>query len=51
METATITILVPKYLREEFKIVAAKKRKSMTDILLETIRREVNEDKKNEIKR
>ena len=45
MKSKTITILVPAELRLAFKMVALKQEKTMTDILLELIKKIVKEDK------
>ena len=44
MKTKTITIKVPEKLRAAFKMVALKQDKTMTDILLECVKREVEKD-------
>ena len=46
MKTTTITIKIPEDLRAAFKMAALKQAKTMTDILLETVKREVEKDKK-----
>jgi len=48
MKTKTITIKVPADLRAAFKMVALKQDKTMTDILLETVQKVVEEDIRNE---
>ena len=50
MKTQSITINVPKNLRTEFKKAALELDKTMTDILLETIKKVVKEynEQKNE---
>lgn len=45
MKSKTITINVDPKLHTEFKMAAIKKGKSMTEILLETVKREVKEGK------
>lgn len=45
---ASMTVLVPKDLHRQFKVVAAKKGKTMTKLLLEAIEKAVKKDKENE---
>jgi len=49
MKTTTITIKVPTDLRTAFKMAALKKDKTMTNILLECIKKTVKEDKNDKI--
>ena len=44
-EIASMTVLVPKDLHRQFKVVAAKKGKSMTRLLLEAIDKIVKKDR------
>jgi len=48
MPSSTITIKVPPDLRLAFRLAAFKRGQTMTDILLETIKKVVQEDKANE---
>jgi predicted transcriptional regulator len=50
MVSTTITIKVPPEIRLAFKLAAMKQNKTMTDILLETIKQFIKESKKNETK-
>ena len=42
---ASMTVLVPKDLHKQFKVVAAKQGKTMTKLLLEAIEKTVKKDK------
>jgi len=46
MKSTTITIKVPSDLRLAFKMSALRREKTMTDILIETIKKIIKEDKK-----
>lgn len=45
MKSISITIKVPPDLRKAFKLAALRKGKTMTEILLETIKKVVKEDR------
>jgi len=51
MKTKTITINVDPKLHTEFKMAAVKKGTSMTEILLETVKKEVKDAKNDQIKK
>ena len=44
MKTTTITIKVPQKLRAAFKMVALRREQTMTEILIEAIKKAVEED-------
>jgi len=46
MESTTITIKLPEELRAAFKMAALKQKKTMTDILIACIKRQVKKDQK-----